>query len=140
MTVSGKLSDESTITARLFEVILNMPQNEQQALLKELQAGRFKGRRRHGRKPFFMVVDYTSQDFTYNDFIQNVSAGGVFIETSMPFSLGQQVLLTFPLPDYQKHIKISGEIVWTSAQGIGVKFKKVNRNQELMIKSLLKMI
>jgi Tfp pilus assembly protein PilZ len=55
----------------------------------------------------------------------------------MPFRAGQDVSLTFPLPDYQKYIKINGEVVRVTPRGIGVKFKMVNQDQEAMIKSLL---
>jgi len=55
----------------------------------------------------------------------------------MPFTAGQEVTLTFPLPDYQKCIKIIGEVVRITPQGIGVKFKVVNHDQKAMIKSLL---
>ena len=55
----------------------------------------------------------------------------------MPFRAGQEVSLTFPLPDYQKYIKIIGEVVRVTPHGIGVKFKMVNQDQEGMIKSLL---
>lgn len=64
----------------------------------------------------------------------------MFIEAHMPFSVGQELSLTFPLPKYQKHIKITGEVVRTSSEGIGVKFKMANWEQEAMIKSLLEMI
>jgi Tfp pilus assembly protein PilZ len=79
-------------------------------------------RRKHVRKPFFMVVDYATQDRTYKDFIQNISTGGVFIETRMFLGAGQKVAMSFPLPNCQKHIKITGEIVRTSLHGVGVKF------------------
>ena len=82
----------------------------------------------------------TNTEHAYQDFIQDISAGGVFIETHMPFSVRQQVSLAFALPDYQKHVKITGEIVRSSPEGIAVKFKMVNQDQEAMIKSLLEMI
>ena len=130
----------SRVSDRLLELIMSMPEDEQQKLLKDLEGKLLKGKRKHHRKPFFMVVDYATQDRGYRDFIQNISAGGVFIETQMPFSAGQEVSLTFPLPNYQKYIKISGDVVWTSAQGIGVTFKIVSQDQDAMIKSLLEMI
>jgi Tfp pilus assembly protein PilZ len=79
-------------------------------------------RRKHYRKSFFMVVDYATQERTYKDFIKNISTGGVFIETRMPMDTGQKVAMSFPLPNSQQHIKIAGEIVRSSLQGIGVKF------------------
>lgn len=129
--------NESSTTARLFEMIKRMPEDEQLALLKELGERLSKGRRRHEREPFFMVADYSAEDRVYRDYIQNVSAGGVFIETHMPFTSGQEVSLAFPLPNYKKYIKIIGEVARVTPQGIGVVFKMVNQEQETMVKSLL---
>lgn len=136
----NRLSDESTVTARLFDLILNMGENEQRTVLRELEKRLDKRKRKHIRKPFFMFVNYATQDLTYNDFIQNISAGGVFIETRTPFSVGQEVLLTFPLPNYLEHIKVAGEVVRTTVQGIGVRFKNVKPGQERRINSLIEMI
>ena len=129
--------NESSVTARLLELIKKMCEDEQLALLKELEKRIFKGKRKHEREPFFMVVDYSIEDRFYKDYIQNISAGGVFIETRIPFRAGQEVSLTFPLRDYQKYIKIIGEVVRVTPHGIGVKFKMVNQDQGAMIKSLL---
>jgi len=114
-----------------------MSEDEQLALLKELEERLFKGRRKHEREPFFMAVDYSTKDRFYKDYIQDISAGGVFIETRIPFRAGQEVSLTFPLPNYQKYIKIMGEVARVTTRGIGVKFKTVDQDQEVMIKSLL---
>jgi len=140
MTTFEKQLNESMITARLIELIKKMPEDEQKTLLKELKEKPFEGRRKHKRKSFIMAVDYSTQDHIYKDFIQDISAGGVFIQTNMPFTVGQVVSLTFPLPNYQKHIKVIGEVVRTSQLGIGVKFKMTDQNQKTMIKSLLKSI
>ena len=134
-----EISDTSVFD-RLFELILGMPEDEQAALLRQLEEKGSKGKRKHFRKPFLVVVDYASGDRAYRDFIQNISRGGVFIETRMPFSVGQEVSLTFALPYYQKHIKIAGKVARASDQGIGVTFRMVDRNQEAMIESLLEMI
>jgi hypothetical protein len=79
-------------------------------------------RRKHARTPFFMVVDYATRDRTYKDFIQNISIGGVFIETRTFLGAGQKVAMSFSLPNCQKHVKITGEIVRTNLHGVGVKF------------------
>ena len=129
--------NESNVTARLFEVINQMSEDEQLALLKELERRLLKWTRKRKREPFFMVVNYSVEDRSYTSHILDISAGGIFIETRIPFTAGQEVSLTFPLPDYQKHIKIIGKIVRVTQQGIGVKFKTVNQDQEAMIKPLL---
>jgi Tfp pilus assembly protein PilZ len=88
------------------------------------------GKRKHTRKPLVTVVDYATQGQAHRDFIQNISAEGVFIETTVPISIGQELFLTFALPSYQAHIKITGEVVRISPQGIGVKFKAAKQHQE----------
>ncbi len=140
MTAFGKQSKKSSATARLFELIENMSEDEQLTLLKELKQKPFKERREHERKTFFMVVDYSTEERVYKDWIKNISAGGVFIETHMPFSAGQEISLTFTLPNYQEYIKITGEVVRIDLHGIGVRFKMANQDQEKMIKSLLETI
>ncbi len=140
MTTFETQLNESKITARLIELIKDMSEEEQRALLKELEERLFEGKRKQERKPFLMAVDYSTQDHVYKDFIQNISAGGVFIQTHMPFSVGQEVSLTFPLPNYKKHIKIIGEVVRSTPQGVGVKFKMADRDQKAIIKSLLESI
>ena len=133
----GKPLQEPNLTARLVELITDMPEDKQQALVRDLEKEASKGAREHHRKSFVMVVDYVMQDRMYKDFIQDISAGGLFIETSQPFSVGQDVTLTFPLPDHQEHIKITGEVVRTTPQGIGVKSKMADEDLETMVKSLL---
>ena len=69
-----------------------------------------------------MVIDYSIGDRTYKDFIQNISTGGVFIETRLTPVNRRNVTMSFPLPNGQQHVKIAGKIVRTSLKGIGVKF------------------
>lgn len=140
MTTLEIQSNESRITARLIELIKNMSEDEQRTLLKDLEERPFEGRRKHVRKPFLMAVDYSTQDHVYKDFIQDISSGGVFIQTHMPFTVGQEVSLTFPLPSFQKHVKVIGEVVRSTPQGVGVKFKMADQDQEAMITSLLEPI
>jgi Tfp pilus assembly protein PilZ len=114
-----------------------MSEDEQLTLLRELVERLLKGNRKHERESFFMVVDYSTEDRIYKDYIKDISADGIFIETRMPFSVGRELSLSFPFPNYQKYIKITGELIRIALQGIGVKFKMLNQDQEAMIKSLL---
>lgn len=122
MTALAKRSNESGF-ADAVRLITDICEDSERSDLEVLEEMVFEGGRKHYRKPVFTVVDYATQGHAYRDFIRNISAGGVFIETPMPFSVGQELSLTFALPIYQKHIKITGEIVRIDSQGIGVKFK-----------------
>ncbi len=57
--------------------------------------------------------------------IRDVNKGGVFIETEMSFSIGQNVSITYRSPSFFGEENRIGKIVWISPQGIGVKFRKL---------------
>lgn len=128
------------VDTRLIELIVMMSDEEKQSLVEELEERLHIKKRKHGRKPYFSTVCYTALDGAHVDFIQNISAGGVFIGTSLPSSVGEEVTLAFPLPISQEHIMLDGEIVWAAKQGMGVKFNLINNEDEERIKGLVDMI
>lgn len=132
--------NESEVTSRLLALIGKMSDEERQGLLNEIETRPFIKKRRYHRKPYFSVVDYNAQDYTFADFIQNIAAEGIFISTSTPFSFGQEVSLAFPLPVSQEHINIPGEIVRIEEEGIGVKFKTLDQELKRKIKKAVDMI
>ena len=93
-------------------------------------------RRKRPRKSCLMLVDYVTLDRAYKDCIRDISVTGLFIETSTSFSIGQKITLTFSSTNYERPIKITGNIARTGPRGIGVKFKTEHRDLEEMIKSL----
>lgn len=76
------------------------------------------------RTPLSMAVTYAARGEAYEDFIQDISAGGVFIETNAHFIAGQALSITLPLPGHQRFIQVSGVVVRVSPHGIGVKFSQ----------------
>ena len=132
--------NKSEVTSRLFALIGKMSDEERQGLLDEIETRPFIKKRRYNRKPYFSVVDYSTQDYNFADFIQNIAAEGIFISTSTPFSFGQEVSLAFPLPVSQEHINIPGQVVRIEEEGIGVKFKTLDQELKRKIKKAVDMI
>jgi c-di-GMP-binding flagellar brake protein YcgR len=122
--------EKSTIPARIMELINNISEDQQRALLSQLEAYQNGNRREHQRTPCFMPVDYATQDQVFKGFIQDISAGGLFIKPRTSFSVGEDITLTFSPPNRQKPVRIKGAIVRSDQLGIGVKFKKVKRDFE----------
>ena len=112
----------SVITARLFEIILDMPFKDRRTLLKELEEKHSQGRRKFARKPYFMPVDFATPDRAFSGFIQNISSGGCLIETRQHFPVGQQLTLSFMRPKSRGYVKVGGKVVRTIPDGCGVKF------------------
>ena len=129
MADSNKQADKlniSVITTRLVDLILKMSAKERQTLLNELEEKYKKGNREFSRKDYKKEVDFVLNERIFRGFIQNLSASGMFIETSESFSEGQRITLTFELPEPGEHIKVSGKIVrLIPGVGFGVKFNKV---------------
>ena len=85
---------------------------------------RLREMRGHPRKPSFISVECSSEGICFTDFIQDISNGGVFIQTDGSFFVGQQITLTFSLPKTTKDINIGGEVARVDNEGIGVKFNE----------------
>jgi len=81
-------------------------------------------KRRHKRKALFLAIDYTVGDRVMRDFIDDLSIGGVFIETRQRFSIGQAVTMTFSLPRSRRHYKVAGEVIRVERMGIAVRFRE----------------
>jgi len=86
-------------------------------------------KRTYVRKPFFMSVDYSTQDRVYRDFIKDISTGGVFIETLRPLPVGQEISMAFSFPNLRQNFKINGDVVRMGSKGIGVAFM-VNKEKQ----------
>jgi Tfp pilus assembly protein PilZ len=132
MTDSVEPSNDAQVTARLIALINQMSPARQRALLGLVEDWQHTRRREHTREPCFLAVDYGTRDGVFKDFITNMSAGGVFIETRMPFAVGQEITLTFSSSNYEDPIKITGKIAWGGPRGIGVKFSKANLSLEAL--------
>ncbi len=75
-----------------------------------------KDRREFARSLVDIPVEFSVRGRFYDGLIKNISKGGVFIETSGTFSVGQEISLYFGKEN------IIGTIVWIGSQGVGVKF------------------
>ena len=136
MAATDNDSEQVNITSRLLNLIFDMSMEKKLKLLKLIDKWESKGARKHNRKPLLIPIDYTTKYLAFKDVIKNISASGVFIETRMPFTVGQDIAMIFRLPKSRKLIQATGEIVRSDSHGIGVKFKrqsmeKVNEIDEL---------
>jgi len=94
-------------------------------------------RRERQRKYYFVAVDYSADGRSYRDFIQDVSLGGVFIETRESFSEGQEILMILPILGRERPIKVDATIARTEPRGVGVKFRLDSGEQLALIEELL---
>ena len=82
----------------------------------------YKNRRQHPRHQCSLKVGYATMDLSYIDFITDINCWGVFIQSDKNVPVGEAILLTIPLHGDEQSIKVLGEVMWSSPQGMGIKF------------------
>jgi Tfp pilus assembly protein PilZ len=83
-------------------------------------------KRKYPRRSTLIDITYASdQRGFFEDVIRNISAGGLYIETTLLSELGQKLTMTFSHPDSGDPIKVLGKVIRVDSEGIGVKFDKL---------------
>jgi Tfp pilus assembly protein PilZ len=125
------LSDNLTETENrkdLSFLIPSISETERRYLLKKLvnwYHSKSIELREYPRKPFSLPVEHSSNDVRFIYFIQNISDGGVFIQTDVNFQIGQQIIMNFSLFKVDQDIAVSGKVVRVDSRGIGVQFDEL---------------
>lgn len=70
-----------------------------------------------------LVANCRTIDSDFQAPIENISSGGVFINTNQRLFVGQEIALKFDFPDARNTIMANGEIVRTSFEGAGIRFR-----------------
>ena len=131
------LKKYNVVIPKLFQIILNLPEEKQLALLQYAEDLLVKERRAFIRKKCTIPVSYATYDRVYSNTIKNISQKGVFIETQRPLFVGEELVMSFTIAGFGKPLKVKGEIVQVSRDGIGVEFKNMSPYVEEMISTLI---
>ena len=81
-----------------------------------------KERRQADRHACRHEVGYALHEASYIDYIQDINAWGVFIQSDKQLPVGKTILLTIPILSNGTSIKVVGEVVWSGVEGMGVRF------------------
>ena len=143
--IQGSPDNVKATSARnqIMALVDRMPSEMQVKLLRFLEAKiprHIKGnlvieKRADFRRDCLISVEYRVQGKTYESFILDISAFGVFIETDDHFDVGNEIHLEFSLPRYKDAFILEGAIVWSGSQGVGVQFTSLNESQVKQLRS-----
>ena len=142
MIASEEKLERYRITGRLVELIQRMPIDRLVEFLNELEMAaaersKLDGDRKDLRINCLISVDYSDSNRFFKDYIQDISSSGVFIKTREPFSIGEEIVLSLSISEDDSAFRIPAEVVRTSPDGIGVRFKVESQVQEDIIASLV---
>ena len=135
--------NKTSIRKQILKLVDRMPEEMQVKLLNFLQARlprRIKGnlvieKRADFRRDCLVSLAYRVDGRSFEGFILDISAFGVFIESDEKFPVEKRIRLSFSLPGYPSQMDMTGKIVWSGSQGFGVKFDSLTRDQRKTIRS-----
>jgi uncharacterized protein (TIGR02266 family) len=104
------------------------------------------GRTAGERIPIELLVDYKAQGSYLFDFCRDLGSGGVFIETSTPRSIGEELELTFTIPDSKETVTTRGRVIWVQSfleavkqpSGMGVQFIDFSKENKGLLEDFVK--
>ncbi|MBW2674793.1 MAG: PilZ domain-containing protein, partial [Deltaproteobacteria bacterium] len=93
--------------------------------------------RRGSRKPCVIVVDFSTENLSTQELIRDISLDGAFIKTDQSLVMGQEISLSFSVPNFEKSFEVAGKVVRFNGEGIGVKFTNLTRRQQDIMMSFI---
>lgn len=133
-----KAKKYNVIISKLFQVVINLGEEQQLALLRHAEELLVKEKRINIRKACEIPLNYAANNRVYSNHIKNISRSGVFIETQRPFIVGEEIIMSFKLEGFERPLKIKGEIAHATREGVGVEFKDLSTYIEEMIEVVVK--
>ena len=128
----------NVVISKLFQVVINLGEEQQEALLRHAEELLVKEKRYGIRKSCSIPINYAAYDRVYSNHIKNISSNGLFIETQRPLLVGDEIVMTFRLDGFDKPFKIRGEIAHATRSGVGVEFKDISPYIEEMLQTVIK--
>ncbi len=107
--------------------------------------------REHTRQPLRLQLNYrdaTGGNFLY-EYSQNISRGGIFIETTTPAAVGANLVVRFAVPGGDDTLEIEGTVVWVNDYkegddnpnpGMGIQWTNLDESARALIADIVKAI
>ncbi len=130
----------NVIIAKLFQVVINLGEEQQQALLRFAEELLVNEKRADVRMSCHIPVNYAVYDRVYTDHVKNISPSGLFIQTRRPLLVGDVVTMTFRLEGLKKPLALKGEITQATREGVGVEFTDISPETEAVLRALLRQL
>ncbi|MCP4671271.1 MAG: PilZ domain-containing protein [Desulfobacula sp.] len=103
-------------------------------LLKTWQTGR---QRDYPRLDTKVNIDVVVGDRVIQTDAKDISAGGIFINTSGKFQANEKVRVVFTIPGSDKPFKLEGMIVRVEQNGMAIKFEKITPYFKKMLDEII---
>lgn len=127
------------IIAHLFILIQQMDKDGLLEALRLLDHPELRWVREFPRLDCYLLVDFAADGKAYKGVMRDISAGGVFIETTEPLKYGQHIALCYTLTESNAPMpfKIKGRVTRIFPNGVGVQYENITHYQQEIINTLI---
>lgn len=143
-SISGKNDAvrRQMIIAKIFVSVNQLNKNSLLDRLAHLSDPRYRWVREYPRLSCLLLIDFAAKGKAYRSCIRDISAKGMFIETSESFEKGQEVALCFTLSEANESMpfKVKGKVTRIYPDGIGVQYEKITYYQRQILNTLINKI
>jgi len=119
METDMKMLDE------IIKRVRNITQDQQKEILEILKTWQAGKQRDFQRMETKVVIDVVVGDRVIQTDARDISASGIFINTSGKFETNKSVRVVFSVPGYDKPFKLQGMIVRVEKHGLAIKFENI---------------
>jgi len=76
--------------------------------------------REHDRRTAYIIAEYTVKEGVFRDIIKNIGPNGIFIGTRRAIDEDQEIVLRFPLFNFDHQIEVKGRVMRSGPHGFAV--------------------
>lgn len=95
-----------------------------------------------GSRPSVIQLVFREKGALYAAYIPLLTEGGLFVPTTRPYRLGEDIYLLLSLPDDPQRFPIAGKVAWITpanasggrTQGVGVRFPNDEKSRQVKAK------
>ncbi len=125
--------------ARIFVLIQKLDFKELLGRLRSLSDPEMQWVRKYPRIPCYLDVDFATKGKAYHSCIRDISANGLFIETTEKFTEGQMVDVCFSIHEANESLafKIKGRVVRIRPNGIAIQYLQMTDYRREILTTLI---
>jgi hypothetical protein len=130
--------DRQLLIARFFLLINQLNEADLLEFMNRYEQKRFAMLREFPRVPCNITLDLAADGRAINCLAMDISAGGMFVESCEPFTMGQLLSICFSMTDDHLALKLKGHVVRFEHRGVGIKYTSLTSYQLEIMKDLIK--
>ena len=129
--------DRQLLIARFFLLINQLSEADLLKFMNRYEQKRFAMLRGFPRVPCNITLDVAANGRAINCFAMDISAGGMFVESCEPFTMGQHVSICFSVAEDHLALKLNGRIIRLEHGGVGIEYEALTSYQQEIMKNLI---